>query len=274
MAFLADAALNLYFNCAPVFQASEIRLPLPCDDAAWEAPDGESCAKALGLRGQSLQSQVNMAGSLRLKQLEMHHAIAALHNTTIKIQPRTTNVYGKFILVHALHVQIWQFQRRRSGGSPDSSPLPNGSLQSHLSTMAKSLNSALTKWKQSWDEDIRLQYPPTPASMSLIKRSGFCRDGVHFYWLARAFLQPNRTQDWRLPTETRFRQVLNGLRKARDWSSSDGAQRGEEPGSVADIDDYYESEAPELDMRKLFRPLGDLYDISIRTENTTRDSLG
>lgn len=87
------------------------------------------------------------------------------------------------------------------------------------------------------------------------KRIGFCRDGIHYYWLAKAFLQPNRTHDWQLPADVRFRQFMHGLKKAREWSLSDGAQRGEEPGSVADIDPTYETEALELDMRKLFKPL-------------------
>jgi hypothetical protein len=35
--FLTDAALNIWFNCAPQLDASDIKLPLPCDDAAWDA---------------------------------------------------------------------------------------------------------------------------------------------------------------------------------------------------------------------------------------------
>jgi hypothetical protein len=116
--------------------------------------------------------------------------------------------------------------------------------------------TALGKWKQCWDEDMMLQYPPTDGFAP--RRVGFCRDGVQFYWLAKAFLQPNRMRDWRLPTEKKFRLVMKGLSMAREWSLSDGARRGEEPGSVALIDDdYVPSEALVLDMRKLMKPLGD-----------------
>jgi len=114
---------------------------------------------------------------------------------------------------------------------------------------------ALARWKQVWDEDYALQYPPGNGYQPFPKRVGFCRDGVHFYWLARALMQPNREHDWQLSAEDRLRQVLYGLKKARAWSRTDGAKRGEEPGSVAYIDDDYLSETLELDMRKLFRPI-------------------
>jgi len=262
LAFLWQAALCIYFNVPPQISPSEIKLPLPCDDAAWEAPDAETCAQALGLRGVVAQGRVNLSGSLRVKQLGMHHAVSALHSPAVVIQPRTTNVYSKFILIHALHTEIWQVQRQRSwASSPSVSPLGGGNTASgpvaQANILYQSINTALTRWKQCWDEDYALQYlsrsagfdPPAP------KRVGFCRDGVHFYWLACAFMQPNRLHDWQLPADARFRMTMNGLKKAREWSRSDGAQRGEEPGSIADMDDDYASEALEQDMRKLFRPL-------------------
>ena len=52
---------------------------------------------------------------------------------------------------------------------------------------------------------------------------------------------------------------MKGLNLAREWSISDGARRGEEPGSVTLIDeDYASSEPMVLDMRKLLRPLDDV----------------
>ena len=109
-----------------------------------------------------------------------------------------------------------------------------------------------------WDEDMQLQYPPTGNADFVARRVGFCRDGVHFYWLARAFLQPNRVRDWRLPADTRFRQVISGLGQVREWSKTEGARRGEEPGSICDIDIQYGTEPLELSMAKLFRPLGEV----------------
>ncbi len=261
LVFAFDAALCMYFNMEPTFSASEVTLPMPCDDAAWEATDAERCAQALGLRGSALQSRVNTSGSLRLKSLECHHAMQALHSPTITIQPRTTNVYSKFILIHALHVEIWHLQRQRSTFSSPASPRgrsDNPGQEHNTQLLQKSIGTALTKWKQCWDEDMMLQYPPCSENENSARRVGFCRDGVQFYWLAKAFLQPNRMHDWQLPAEKRFRLVMRGLSMAREWSISDGARRGEEPGSVALIDDdYVTSEPLILDMRKLMKPLGD-----------------
>src|SRR5437870_509588 len=58
--FVTDAALNIWFNCAPQLDASGIKLPLPCDDAAWTLVTKEGCARALGLwRRSSSGSQHN-----------------------------------------------------------------------------------------------------------------------------------------------------------------------------------------------------------------------
>jgi hypothetical protein len=101
-----------------------------------------------------------------------------------------------------------------------------------------------------WDDDMQLQYPPIGNSDCVSRRVGFCRDGVHFYWLARAFLQPDRVRDWQLPADRRFKQTITGLGQVREWSKTEGAQRGEEPGSICDIDVRYGSEPLELDMTK------------------------
>lgn len=255
LAVLSDAAMTLYFNSSPEFQHSEVRLPLPCDDAAWDAPDESRCASALGLHGPYYQSHINAAGSLKPRQFNFDYAYRALQDSSISIlQPRDTNIYGKFILIHALHTDIWRFQKQRSLVSPNASPYA-GSVAVNLQTQQHAISLALTRWKQCWDADMQLQYPSIPGTAIAPKRVGFCRDGIHFYWLAKAFLQPNRIRDWQLPADIRFRQLMHGLKMARDWSLSDGAQRGEEPGSVADIDPTYETEALELDMRKLFKPL-------------------
>lgn len=252
LALLSDAALTLFFNCPPEFQPSEIRLPLPCDDAAWDAPDATRCALALGLYGPQHQSQHNTTGSHKLRQISFDHAYRSLHEPTIPLQSRETNVYGKFILIHVLHTDIWRLQKQQSNMDPSS--LPYGGAEAvNVQTRKRTISLALTRWKQCWDHDMTLQYPPAPGMTP--RRYGFCRDGIHFFWLAKAFLQPNRTHDWKLPADVRFRQFLRGLKAAREWSLSDGAKRGEEPGSVADIDPTYESEELDLDMRKLFRPL-------------------
>jgi hypothetical protein len=293
LVFIYNAALVLYFNCDAAFDPSEIKLPLPCDDAAWDATTAGDCASALGMNGPDSQRAANPSGSLRLKQLEMHLAIEALYSPVLMFQPRTTNVFSKFILVHALHTQISQLQRQLSTGTPASletlsspwarsshddglysaytnstasghaSPDPSsasstprgGSPQS--SQLVRSITAALIKWKNMWDQDMQLQYPPSPGPSSTPRRLGFCRDGVHFYWLARAFLKTNRISDWQRSADTRFKQVMSGLRQVREFGKSDAARRGEEPGSVCDIDHEFNMEALQLDMKKLFRPIED-----------------
>jgi hypothetical protein len=268
LCFLLDGALNIWFNCPPQFDPSDIKLPLPCDDAAWEATQPEDCARALGLHGLEAQMAINTTGSLQLKQIAMPNAMNLLYNTSHIIQPRTTNVYSKFILVHALHSQIWEIQRQRvlTSSAPHSpagnvsipsTSSPGASFQSNSSLRA--VTAALVRWKRMWDEDMQVQYPPIGNTDFVSRRVGFCRDGVHFYWLARAFLQPNRVRDWQLPPDTRFRQVISGLGQVREWSKTEGAQRGEEPGSICDIEVQYGSEPLELNMMKLFRPLGEVY---------------
>lgn len=289
LVFLYHTALVLYFNCEPQFDPSEIRLPLPCDDAAWDATTSEDCASALGLNGGEAQHAINQSGTLRLKQLEMHLAIEALYTPGIMFRPQTTNVFSKFILIHALHIQIWQLQRQVSIGtstfldglvSPLASTPPDDGLysnrlasgngnreQSRASSPAspiqsaelvRAIQNALVKWKSMWDQDMQLQYPPSSDLGSASRRIGFCRDGVHFFYLAKAFLHPNRMADSQLSADARFIQVMCGLRQVRDFGISDAARRGEEPGSVSDIDHAYTMDDLELDMKKLFRPIGDV----------------
>ena len=294
--FLLDAAQVIYFNCSPQFDPLEIRLPLPADDAAWDARSSTECAAMLGLHGPAAQSK-NVTGSRRRKQPEMHQAIRALMHPTYNFQPCATNVYSKFILVHALHVQIWNVQRQVSqgnvmtffndilsisngvgtpiaqndwvttdGGSGSASnsnsgqatPTSISGMQSPgTHQLLKATTDALQKWKRIWDEDMTLQYPP---SASTYRRFGFCRDGVHFYWLARAFLRNNRAVDWQTPPDSRFVQVMSLLKKVRTWVASDNAQRGEEIGSFGDIDESYGVEDLTLDMKLLFKPINQQID--------------
>ena len=294
--FLLDAAQVIYFNCSPQFDPLEIRLPLPADDAAWDARSSAECVNMLGLNGPAAQSR-NVTGSRRAKQPEMDQAIKALMHPTYNFQPRATNVYSKFILVHALHVQIWNVQRQVSQGnvmtplneilsmsngvgtpiaqndwittdggsgpasnsnSGQATPTSISGMQSPgTHQLLKATTDALQKWKKTWDEDMTLQYPPLA---SAYRRFGFCRDGVHFYWLARAFLRSNRAVDWQAPPDSRFVQVMNLLKKVRTWVASDNAQRGEEIGSVGDIDESYGVEDLTLDMKLLFKPINQQID--------------
>ncbi|RVX68644.1 hypothetical protein B0A52_07071 [Exophiala mesophila] len=252
MVFLWDASMCIYFNVAPHFSAAEIKLPLPCDDAAWEANDAETCAQALGLRGQASQGAINTTGSLRLKQLELHHAMSALHSTSVQMQPRTTNVYSKFILIHAILVEIWQHQRMSASSSSPKVAANRGSR----SQLPKSISNSLLRWKQSWDEDLEVQFPQRAGSVDKAAQIGFCRDGIHFYWLAHVNLRPERKNEWQLPADQRLRQALHDLRNVRIWCQSVGGLGSAYTGSVTDVNG--KDASAELDLRNFFRPLNGL----------------
>jgi Fungal specific transcription factor domain len=289
--FLIDAALSLYFNLPPQFEKDEIRLPLPADDAAWDAATSPECAEALGLHGPAVARSRNPDGSRRPKQPEMHSALNALMHNVWDLQPGTTNLYSKFILIHALHIQLWtalrQMSLQESGqlnsqnlsfpSSGTTTPINQhdwvqrvdltGSGLHSASTsgratpvleavgqaaLLKSINNAFDKWKKAWDEDMASQYPP---SSTHYHRFGFCRDGVHFYWLAKYLMKNNRSMDWQIAPDQRFAQVINLLKSVRTWVVSDSAKRGEELGSVSDIGSDYGVTDLTLDMAQLFRPI-------------------
>lgn len=303
--YLTDAAMVLFFNIPPQFENLEIRLPLPADDAAWDASSSTQCAEALGLHGPQAARSKNVEGSRRPKQPEMHSALKALMHNVYDLQPGTTNVYSKFILIHALHVQIWNVQRQVSqdpgahnqalsgsatgtpiaqndwvgksmdlnGHTPSSSgratPVENGGQSSLSQQLLKATNNALDKWKRAWDDDMASQYPP---SSTHYRRFGFCRDGVHFFWLAKYLLKNSRSSDWQLAPDQRFGQVINVLKLVKSWVISDSAKRGEELGSVSDIDKDYGVTDLTLDMAQLFRPINKQIDSPVAGVRTNIDS--
>lgn len=94
--FLIDASSTIFFNTQPQFDVYEIGVPLPADDAAWEASSAEACASALGLRGQAAQIK-NETGSRRAKQLGTSEALQVMCGAGQGQFPqRATNVFGKF----------------------------------------------------------------------------------------------------------------------------------------------------------------------------------
>jgi hypothetical protein len=303
--FLEDVALSLYFNMTPQFEKDEIRLPLPADDAAWDAATSAECAEALGLHGPVVARSRNPEGSRRPKQPEMHSALNALMHNVWDLQPGTTNLYSKFILVHALHLELWTALRQMSlqesdqlnsqnlsfpssGTStpinqhdwvqrvdPTSSGLHSASTSgratpvieaSSQSSLLKSINSAFDKWKKAWDEDMAAQYPP---SSMRYHRFGFCRDAVHFYWLAKYLMKNNRSMDWKIAPDQRFAQVINLLKSVKSWVVSDSAKRGEELGSVSDIGSDYGATDLTLDMAQLFRPINKQIDSPVPGVHTS-----
>ncbi|KAL2061636.1 hypothetical protein VTL71DRAFT_7013, partial [Oculimacula yallundae] len=274
--YLLDCAMVIFFNTTPLFERDEIRLPLPADDAAWDAASSSDCAEALGLLGPAAARNKNPEGSRRPKQPELSIAMKTLNHGDW-LQPGTTNLYSKFILVHALHVQLWSIQKHMSaqdGGpfptSGTSTPTGNGMHSANtsgrgtpidsagqLAASIKNLNMAFDKWKKAWDDDMATQYPPSSASY---RRFGFCRDAVHFYWLAKYLLQSGRSLDSQMAPDQRFGQVMNLLKSVKNWVQTDSAKRGEELGSVNDIDKDYGVLDLTLDMSQLFKPINQQID--------------
>jgi hypothetical protein len=112
--YLTDCALAMFFNRPPSFNQSEIQIQLPADDAAWDAPNAQACMDALGLNGEPAQHMSNVSGSQRLSQPEFHLCMQLLFAPQSEFVPRTTNVFSKFLLIHALHAAIWNLQNQCS----------------------------------------------------------------------------------------------------------------------------------------------------------------
>ncbi|GAB7363677.1 hypothetical protein MBLNU230_g4246t2 [Neophaeotheca triangularis] len=293
--FLLDAAMAIYFNCRPQFDPLEIRLPLPSDDAAWDARDHRECVNALGLNGHEAQ-QRNLTGTRKSRQPGMREAMRTLLEPNATFQPGATNAYSKFVLIHALNTKIINVQRQLNspdgafpgfsfglGSSAPATPLSqndwleqhnggaSGSNSGHGTPTAdgfgpaianvqaqqekKRLDKALNKWKRTWDQDTEIQYPPS----HLAKRFGFSRDGVHFFFLGRSFLQSSRPQDWTATADQRFTQTMALLKKIKQFVMHDNS-RGLDLGSVGDIDETYGTDNLTLNMKLLFKPYNSTVD--------------
>lgn len=290
--FLCDAAMGLYFNAQPLIGALEIHLPLPADDAAWDADTADVCASALGLNGPDAAREKNAYGTQRAKQPEVDWALKTLLHASYEIQPGSTNLYGKFILVHAILVllrrSLVEGGQDFSYGTPPpsdwmiaankASPKNGVDGQAPPQSLA-ALNAALDKFKSNWDADMSSQFPPTTPAANNPRRHGFSRDGIHFYWLAKYMLQHTRPEELHMAPDARFMQVMQLLKSVRAWVMSDGVSRGEELGSVGEIDDQYGAMDLTLEMAKLFTPLpmevvGDAGTASVKTEinNTSNNT--
>ncbi|KAF2026343.1 hypothetical protein EK21DRAFT_103310 [Setomelanomma holmii] len=254
--FLTDAACTIFFNTQPHFDVHEIKVPLPSDDAAWDARNAEDCASALGLRGQAAQGN-NTCGSRRAKQLGMGEALQVLYEAGHNRFPeRATNVFGKFILIHAIHIQIYNIQRQllRCGSTSGTSTPPYGTItppsgiNEQVQQLLRSTFNALELWKAIWDADLAIQYTQNQP------RHGFCRDGVHFYFLAQVFLRNSRPQEWAAPADLRCRQVFHLLKQIRAHVTS-SAHKGLDLGSVNTVADDYALADLTLNMRQLFTPI-------------------
>ncbi|KAF1982749.1 hypothetical protein K402DRAFT_339747 [Aulographum hederae CBS 113979] len=113
--YTLDCAMAIFWNAQPYIDVNEMKICLPSDDAAWEARTASECAAALGLHGPHAQ-MTNVNGDRRLKQPDLRTAMKVMMEPSGGFNPGASNVYGKFILIHALHVQIWTAQRHALSG--------------------------------------------------------------------------------------------------------------------------------------------------------------
>lgn len=272
-----DAAFTLYFNTPPLFDPLEVSIPLPADDAVWEADDAQECAEALGLFGPELCYQRNRNGTQRVRQPEINYVLQTLLHPSYQIQTGTTNLYGKFLVIHSLLALLRRAQSEGSVALGSGTPLsqfdwvnhckdnalsatananssgrgtPVGSLLSPQTV--KTFSSALDKFKRNWDVDMANQFQPMSTNP---RRQGFSRDGIHHFWLGKYVLQNTKPSHLDLPSDQRFCQVIHLLKSLKSWVMSDGATRGEELGSIGDIDQGYGSTDLTLDFVNLFTPL-------------------
>lgn len=286
--FLLDAANVILFNGTPVLDSMDIRIPLPADDAVWDARSPGDCADALGLHGAPAQHK-NVTGSRRPRQPDMRNAVRSLMDPQYTFQQCATNAYSKFILVHALMVQVCKAQRAaaqlqyqqlqsaavllsglNSGpgtplsshdwvsrdlsriGSGTTTPTDGFSQQApQAHAVLNALHQAIQKWKTMWDDDINIQYPPGAMQE---RRFGFSRDGIHFYYLAQFLLRLTKPTDWARAPDARFVQVMGLLKNIRAYVFNNNYSRGLDFGSVGDIDDSYGVGDLTLDMKLVFRP--------------------
>ena len=111
--FLLDSAPVLVFllHTTHSMDASEIKFPTPAEDAAWDAQTAQECVSALGLSG-ALTRGPNLSGSQRRKQPEMNLALRALQRPTYEFLIGSTNAFSKFILIHAILMQICDLKKQ------------------------------------------------------------------------------------------------------------------------------------------------------------------
>lgn len=91
---------------------------------------------------------------------------------------------------------------------------------------------------------MEVQYPP---GQMQLRRFGFSRDGVHFFFLGRCLLQSQQPSDWTASADIRFKQVVALLKRIRQFVVSDNKMKGQEIGSIGDIDEEYGLDSLTLD---------------------------
>jgi hypothetical protein len=101
--YLLDTAYVLYYNVPPKIKPNEMSLPLPTEDAAWQAGDGATFAEALRIYGHARAYAVNLSGAKHGTQVRFFDGIMRFMTPELCLPPVGTNVHSKFVMIQALH---------------------------------------------------------------------------------------------------------------------------------------------------------------------------
>jgi hypothetical protein len=186
--------------------------------------DQEDCARALGLRGAEAQVAVNTSGSLRLKQITMPHAMK--HPLQHLVCYSTTNDKCVLEILLLSTPSTLKSGRFNSSDVLPQSPAGNGTLSpgraAPVKQPVKSDHRGLSAGRGCGMTTCSCNTLQLAIAIVSHGELGSVETGLHFYWLARAFLQPDRVRDWQLPADRRFKQTITGVGQVREWSKTEG----------------------------------------------------
>ncbi|KAK2591788.1 hypothetical protein QQS21_010519 [Conoideocrella luteorostrata] len=266
-----DAIVELLFGTPTQFDPLEARIPLPCDDAAWNAASADGCASTLGLFGDKAAGESNPNGTRRASQPELHMARQVLLDKDLHLKARSTNILGKTLLGIALIAVIRWAQKF---GSLNHAYLgrvlhsldwvvPNEAIQSKSLSTAELLGnldigissillSAANKLERSWDEDLTDQDPDRRRKNSII------RNGMTLPLITRHILSNRTLSDADSGSVDQLTAVCNALRAACSQSSTLKSGTGEEKEILVQSQErktQLGSEKRNLDLTRIFGPV-------------------
>ncbi|TWU76501.1 hypothetical protein ED733_007446 [Metarhizium rileyi] len=268
--FVHDTMLELFYNVSPQFDVSEIHLPLPCDDAAWNATNADDCASALGLKGYEIAHQVNRQGTRRAAQPELHMARQVLLDRAWQIKTGSTNYLGKTLLGTTM-IAIIRFAQKtgslnhlpsigqippldwivphdsssRSKNVPSSDAIPDGMDPGTFAVLL----SALDKLQRSWDDDELIQEANSQSG------SRDTCEGMILLAIAQHILQnPDFANMEEMNGQNQCAALFKALYPVGAFLSREESNT-EKPGEVQEDTTQSGEEEFILDLARIFKPL-------------------
>ncbi|GAO16581.1 hypothetical protein UVI_02019810 [Ustilaginoidea virens] len=202
-----DAISESVFGCPAQFDPSEAYIPLPCDDAAWNARSRDECRRALGLIQERSSTAPLFSGAMhRVAGPEFQAARHVLFDRGVELKPGSINVLGKIVLGITLIATIQQAFKTGnvnltlSGGELMSldwvvpmqgdnpwtcPPMPPQARLNLDSETASLLLSAVDKLQRSWHQDMAAGIPYDGKSDAVV-RNGLTLPAMAHYLLSRA----------------------------------------------------------------------------------------